>query len=53
MKRENGYYWVKSKFGTTGWVVAEWLNSSWFIGIHTEDDDHWEKIDERRIVRNG
>ena len=48
--REDGYYWVK--FNYRDWECAEWYMGGWwgcdFCGF---DDEQFDQIDERRIVR--
>ena len=52
--RAPGFYWVN---GGEIWEIAEWSivpgGGAWFITGRdfTADDDWWQQIDERRIVR--
>jgi len=50
--REEGYYWVREN-SDDDWIVAEWEMGTWWIpGTDRAcSDAHFEKIDERRIVR--
>lgn len=51
MKRENGFYWVKSN-GI--WKIAEFIDKSWKMivtdYIYTFYDFDFEEIDESRII---
>lgn len=52
--REAGFYWVN---GGETWEIAEWSicqrGGAWFVTgwDFPADDDCWQQIDERRIVR--
>jgi len=51
MARENGYYWVKEKYGNDNeWSIAKWWGGRWVGGEFTWDDDEYTKIDEHRII---
>jgi len=57
--RKNGYYWVRFRWGRT-WTIALWerdvcddTSKVWTLCESTCNfsDDDFDKIDERRIVR--
>lgn len=51
--RAEGYYWTKYQ---GNWIISEWrklilYGHKWFIEDRVFDDEDFDEIDERQIVR--
>ena len=54
MKREDGYYWVRSSgIHTEDWEIFSWSTNQWWYADHVIYDGYILEIDERRIVREN
>ena len=53
MERQEGYYWVKSKYGY--YFIAQWESGKWFVCGSSDIwfDEEFEHINESRIKAPG
>jgi hypothetical protein len=49
-KRSNGYYWVQLYAGK--WIIVEYFGSTWSWQGCSYDDNHFKKIDEKKLIRD-